>query len=139
MAEELTRLGARNIIISSNLRIKLDGGFYANQTKVDDAGVCIYFDLKGSPKCFACDRWNRAEDNLWALKLNVGAMRGMERWGGSNFMDGLFTGFKALPSPDDIILQGIQYFSDCTDKGHIKQRYLTLAKENVFLPLLFLS
>ncbi len=129
LSQELQRMGAKNIIISSNLRIKSTGGFYANQNKIDDVGVCIYFDLKGVDKCFACDKWNRAEDNLWALKLNVEAMRGMSRWGGSNFMDGLFTGFKALPSPNDIIMQGVQYFADCQDNEQIKQRYKNLAKE----------
>jgi len=80
----------------------------------------------------------KVKRNLYIYLLNVslvsscilyGAMCGMERGGGSNFMDGLFTGFKALPSPDDIIIQGLQYFTDCNEKEHLEQRYKNLAKE----------
>jgi hypothetical protein len=125
LIHELQLLGAKNCIISSNLQQRARGdGFYANQ-KVDDNGVVIYFDLKGKNKAMACDRWDKVEHNLWALYCSVQAIRGLERWGGSEFLDGLFTGFKALPSPDDVIITEKNYFIDVTD---IDKRYKELAK-----------
>ena len=129
LSKELTRMGAKNIIISSDLRQKPTGGFYANQNRIEDVGVCIYFNLKDVPKVFACDKWDRVEDNLWALKLNVGALRGMDRWGGSNFMDGLFTGFKALPPHDPMITPPTQFFMACRSKEDAKSTYHSLAKK----------
>lgn len=111
LADELRKMGGKDCIISTNLQTKLSGGFYANQ-KVEDVGVVIYFKLKGSDKAMACDRWDKAEHNLWALYLSISAIRGLERWGGSEFLDGLFTGFKALPSPEDVTIPTIRYFGD---------------------------
>jgi len=129
LIDELKRLGAKNCLISSNLQQRLRGdGFYANQN-VDDPGVVVYFDLKGTGKAMACDKWCKVEHNLWALYLSVSAIRGLERWGGSQFLDGLFTGFKALPSPDDIIISRIQYFADCNTLDEIRNTYRSLCKE----------
>ena len=129
LEKELSLLSGTDIVISSNLKTKVDGGFYANQDRLEDSGICVYLKLKGEEKCFACDQWDIVADNIWALKLNVAAIRGMERWGGSNFMDGLFTGFRALPDPNDVITTSVQYFTDCTDKEQVRQRYKKLAKE----------
>lgn len=129
LVAELERLGAKNCIISSNLQERArGGGFYANQ-RVDDAGVVVYFKLKGSDKAMACDKWDKPEHNLWALYNSISAIRGLERWGGSEFLDGLFTGFKALPSPEDVIITSIQYFTDCSDKEEVKQIYRNLVKQ----------
>jgi len=129
LVDELQRLGAKNCLISSNLQQRARGdGFYSNQ-KVDDAGVVVYFDLKGKNKAMACDRWDKPEHNLWALKLSIYAIRGLERWGGSEFLDGLFTGFKALPMPDQVVVTTPQYFADCFNQEHAKDRYKRLVKE----------
>lgn len=126
---ELKRLGANDCLISSNLQQRMKGdGFYANQ-KLDDPGVVVYFKLKGKDKAMACDRWTRVEHNLWALYLSVSAIRGLERWGGSEFLDGLFTGFKALPWPGDIINVGKQYFSECVTDNDVRKTYLDLVKK----------
>lgn len=116
LVNELKRLGGKNTIISSNLETKSRGnGFYANQ-KVEDPGIVVYFDLKGKDKAMACDKWNKPEDNIWALYLSIQAIRGLERWGGSDFLDGLFTGFQALPHYEDNIIIGQQieqHFQHC--------------------------
>ncbi len=125
---ELERLGSKKCVISSNLQSKLTGGFYAKQN-VDDPGVVVYFELKGEGKAMACDLWNKVEHNLWALYLSVCAIRGLERWGGSEFLDGLFTGFKALPGPGDVMTTEQDYFQGVQDKEHLKERYKKLAKE----------
>ncbi len=121
---ELNKLGAKNCVISSNLQQRTRGdGFYANQ-KVDDAGVVVYFGLKGKSKAMACDKWDKVEHNLWALYLSVSSIRGLERWGGSKLLDGLFTGFEALPDYS----QGINYFTGLS-KEEARIKYLKLAKE----------
>lgn len=126
---ELERLGAKQCVISSNLEQRQRGdGFYANQ-RVEDAGVVVYFDLKGKGKAMGCDRWDRPEHNLWALYLSVQAIRGLERWGGSEFLDGLFEGFKALPAPDGVVCASPQWFADCDTKEMLKDRRRHLVKE----------
>ena len=125
---ELRLLKAKNCIISTNLRVKIEGGFYANQI-VEDAGVAIYFKLKDKDKAMACDLWDKPEHNLWALFLSINAIRGLERWGGSDFLDGLFTGFTALPSPEDSIINNVQYFSDVNNLEHLNLKFKKLAKE----------
>lgn len=126
---ELERLGAKNCVISSNLQQRArGGGFYANQ-RVNDPGVVVYFQLKGKSKAMACDKWDKVEHNLWALYLSVAAIRGLERWGGSEFLDGLFTGFKALPSPDDVIIRGVVYFEGINTQAGLKKKYKELVKE----------
>jgi hypothetical protein len=127
LKNELGLLGAKNILITSNLKTKVDGGFYANQMRIEDAGICVYLELNGEKKCFACDKWDLPQDNIWALALNVSAIRGMERWGGSNFMKGVFTGFAQLPAPDKN--NGINYFYNCETKEQVREKYIELAKK----------
>lgn len=129
LVRELKLLGAKDIIITSNLRIKQDGTFHAVQGYVEDPGICVYLKLNGADKCFACDKWDIAADNVWALKLNVEAIRGLERWGGSNFMDGLFTGFKALPDPANAITMGPDYFYNCGSEEELRTKFIELSKE----------
>lgn len=128
LVDELRKLGAKNCIISTNLQTKISGGFYANQ-KVEDSGVVIYFDLNGEGKAMACDRWDKPEHNLWALNLSISAIRGLERWGGSEFLDGLFTGFKALPAPGECMNMSMQYFSDVENLEYLNLKYKKLLKE----------
>lgn len=116
-------------MISSNLQIRQRGdGFYSNQ-KVEDKGIAVYFKLKGKDKVMACDKWDKISDNIWSLCKSIEAIRGLERWGGSEFLDGLFTGFTALPDPDSVSVGIPQYFADCEDKEHARSRYKSMAKE----------
>lgn len=96
---ELQRLGARNVIVSTNMRLRRDGLPYSSDRAPDDQGVAVYFDYAGGQKCFACDRWRTIEENLRAIFKSIEAIRGLERWGSKSFVDAAFTGFAALPSP----------------------------------------
>lgn len=128
LEKELKLLNAKNVVLSSDLQTKQDGTLCARQYN-EDAGIVIYFELKGEPKAMACDKWNKPEHNIWALKLSISAIRGLERWGGSEFLDGLFQGFKALPSPENSTIMNEQYFSDVTNLDHLKLKFNRLAKE----------
>jgi hypothetical protein len=95
---ELRLLGARKIIISSNMQYRQDGRPYAKQIKLDDPGVAVYFELKLTQRVLACDRWTKVEDNLWAIGKHINAIRGQESWGVGT-IDQAFVGYEALPAP----------------------------------------
>lgn len=101
VVDELRRLGARNSVVSTNVRLRRDGLPLAEAKRVDDVGVAVYFGYKGKQTCFACDRWDRVEDNIYAIAKTIEAMRGIARWGTGDMLDAAFNGFTALPKPDD--------------------------------------
>ena len=103
--QELDRLGARNVLVNSDLRVRLDGGPIAKQRAPEDPGVCVYFALDGEAHCLACDQWNRIADNLAAIAKHVEATRGQARWGVGDART-LFAGFKALPDPGAGLARG---------------------------------
>jgi hypothetical protein len=98
LLRELKRLGATDVVISSNMMIRQDGLLYAKQRVPDDRGVAVYFNLDGEPQCIPCDKWTQVQDNLQAIRLTVEALRGLERWGAKEMVKAAFRGFKALPS-----------------------------------------
>lgn len=96
---ELRLLGATHVVLSSNLALRRDGLPYANQPEPEDTGVACYFLYQGQQMCFACDRWNRARDNVRAIQLTIGALRGIARWGTGDMLAAAFTGFLAIEPP----------------------------------------
>lgn len=96
---EVARMGGRNPVLSSNLQLRRDGLPYAQQARIADPGIAIYFEYKGKPMCFACDRYTTIEANTRAIQLTIAALRGIERWGASDMMERAFTGFAALEAP----------------------------------------
>jgi DnaJ domain len=101
MHKEVERLRATDLIVSTNLRVRKDGYLYADELnrKIDDPGVAIYFQYKKKPVSMCCDKYTRIWENMYALGKGIEALRGMERWGVSDFLDRAFTGFTALPGP----------------------------------------
>lgn len=97
---EVRLLGGSMLVISSNLPLRRDGMPYANSSQPNDRGVAVYFKYKGKPMCFACDRWRKIEDNMHAIAMTIDALRGIERWGTGEMVQQAFTGFTALPSPE---------------------------------------
>lgn len=97
---ELGRLGARRIIISTNLRLRVDGLPYSGQPQPFDAGVAIYFELGGKRTVLACDKWRKIQQNMRAITKHIEALRGQDRWGVGS-IERAFAGYAALPAPDD--------------------------------------
>ena len=97
---EIQRLGGRQAIISTNIELRRDGLPYATFKTPDDPGVAVYFSYKGKQMCFACDRYRNVEDNMHAISLTISALRGIARWGTGDMMESAFSGFTALPSPE---------------------------------------
>lgn len=95
--DELDRLGASNVVVSSNMRLRLDGKPYADQKRMEDEGVAVYFTLNGEQQCIPCDKWFTVKDNVRAIGLTIQALRGLDRWGAKEMVNAAFRGFKALP------------------------------------------
>lgn len=95
---ELRKMGVDNasIVISTNLRLRLDGWPMSDQRSPNDPGVAVYFRHNERPVVFACDQWTKVEDNLWAVGLTLEALRGVDRWGAAK-LEATFTGYAALP------------------------------------------
>lgn len=97
---QLTLLGARLPVISSNIPLKSDGNPYSDPGRMADPGAAVYFQLSGKPYCLPCDRWDRVEHNFWAIAKHLEAMRGMQRWGVGS-VEQQFAGFKALAASSE--------------------------------------
>ena len=97
LLHSLRLLGARDVVISSNVPVKRNGMPYANPSEPDDSGVAVYWTRKGHPQVMACDCWIHIRSNLRAIGLTIDAMRQMQRAGASDLLDRAFAGFTALP------------------------------------------
>lgn len=100
--QELERLGVSeaDVLISTNLALRLDGLPRSDQGQPGDPGVCVYWQRGKKPmQCMAIDRYDKVADNLAAVAATLEAMRAIERHGGAAILDRAFTGFTALPPP----------------------------------------
>ncbi len=97
LREELRMLGAANVVITSDLPVRRDGSPYAEGRRGTDPGIAVWFVHGGQERVIACDKWQVVADNLRALALSIGALRGLERWGASDVVTRAFQGFNALP------------------------------------------
>lgn len=97
---ELSRLGAKSIVVSSNVALRNDGLPYATQKQIADPGVAVYFVLKNRPMVMARDAYKTVAGNMRSLTLAIEAMRQLERHGGSTMMERAFQGFAAIAPPD---------------------------------------
>jgi hypothetical protein len=101
---ELELLNATNVVLSSNLELRLDGTPRADKARypVADPGVAVYFELRGHQMTMARDAYLTIADNAWGLLMALTYLRGMERHGGAHMMERAFSGFEALPSPSSV-------------------------------------
>lgn len=97
---ELALLGAKDVVISSNIPLRRDGLPYSNDRGVTDPGVAVYFKLEKRPLVMATDRFVSVAGNLSSLRLAIDAMRQLKRHGGGTMMERAFTGFAAIAPPD---------------------------------------
>lgn len=94
---ELGRLGAHDIVVSTNVQLRRDGLPYADAREPDDPGAAVYFNRRKKPYVIACDTYNRVKFNLRAIGATVEALRAIERHGASQMLEQAFSGFAALP------------------------------------------
>ena len=97
LLDELDRLGARSVVLSTNTPLRTDGLPRANMPNPADPGAAAYFIYRKHDMVLACDQYLRCYDNIYAMGKTIEAMRGIERWGASDMMERAFRGFMALP------------------------------------------
>lgn len=130
MFAEISRLGGRSIVLSTNIELRLDGLPYANRRSPEDTGVAVYFERKGVSMVFACDKWRTVKENIRSIQKTIEALRGIERWGASDMMERAFTGFAALPAPGaDPQWFEVLGVSQTARVDEIKTAYLAKARE----------
>lgn len=104
---QLDLMGAKNIVISTNVAIRKDGLPYAGQ-RVNDPGVVLYFKRNNVDVCIPCDRWMAVDANLRAIGKTVDAIRGIERWGAGDLVDAAFSGITSKALPANVIVTPYQ-------------------------------
>lgn len=128
----------KTIVLSTNIPLKQDGFPYANYRQPDDKGVAVYFEYKKEQVVLCCDAWNTIEHNMWSIAKTIEAIRGIERWGVSDFLKRSFTGFTALPpkAEDQPKREWWSVFnyaqkpgSAAWDREGFKAQYISLAKK----------
>ena len=88
-----------DVVVSSNLALRLDGRPRSGQAEPADPGVAVYFIRKGQTVCFANDKYDRVADCIAAVAKTLEALRGIARWGTADEANRAFTGFTPLPPP----------------------------------------
>lgn len=98
----LTAMGVStyHVVISTNLALRNDGLPRSGQRAPDDPGAAVYWSKGKDRRCIAVDRYDRVQDNLAAIAATLEAMRAIDRHGGAEILDRAFTGFTALPQPE---------------------------------------
>jgi hypothetical protein len=127
--DEVRRIGGTDLIISTNQRTRNDGEPVANAKEPDDTGVAVYFNLHGRPVCLSCDRWRKLWENLYAIARTIEAMRAVDRWGVSDLLDRMFTGFIALTEDAGKGWAAVLGVSEDATDEEIKAAYRRLMKE----------
>lgn len=103
---ELDRMGfgREDVVVSTNVPTRLDGLPRSAAREPADPGAAIYWSWRKGRvmqmRCMAVDRYDRVADNLAAIAATLEAMRAIERHGGAEILDRAFTGFIALPAPE---------------------------------------
>ena len=77
LIEELNRIGAVDVIISTNvLDYTRDNGLpFPQFSEPPDPGVAVWFVWSEKQYCFACDAWVTARENMRAVGLQLQALR----------------------------------------------------------------
>lgn len=129
LTEEVRRFGGTDLIISSNLALKLDGTPRSGQRQPDDRGVAIFFKRNAVDMALACDVYTTVEDNLWALCRTLEALRQIERDGSPALINRAFKGFAHLPDPDQREWWEVLNIARTASNEEIKKAYFALARK----------
>ena len=130
LLDELRRLGARNVVISSWLPLRQDGQPRADvaRRRIEDPGVAVYFELRARPMVMARDAYWNIHDNIRSIGLAIEHLRGLERHGGAVMMERAFEGFAALPPPKARDHWAVLGISPTKDRAEIARAFREAAK-----------
>lgn len=129
VADQVRLFGGRELIISSNLELRLDGNPRSNQKQPVDRGVAIFFKRSGVDMALACDIYTTVEDNLWAICRTLDALRQIERDGSPSLINRAFKGFAALPDPNSREWWDVLNVARTADNATIRSAYLQLVRK----------
>lgn len=136
---QLRMMGARDIVISSNVPVRSDGTMYRgdhSDKRIPDPGVAVYWTMRNArgdlePKALPCDHWHTPRENVRALGMAFEYMRGLKRCGAGEIQDRAFEGFKALPEVSSSrpwwIVLGVERNADAR---YVQGIYRSLAAEH---------
>jgi len=127
LTHELRLLGATDVIISTNLRLRNDGLPASSQRDPEDAGAAVWFTLNKKPRVLACDKWKFVGENLYAIAKHIEALRGQERWGVGT-LDQAFTGYAALPAETGAHWTSIMGLTLNATREEVEQKYKQMAR-----------
>jgi hypothetical protein len=95
LEDQLQRLGAQAIVLSTNLELRLNGQPRAGQRDPEDPGAAVWFNLNRKRMVLACDKWVRVADNIAALAAHIRSIRSVENYGVGT-MEQAFAGYRTL-------------------------------------------
>lgn len=128
LLEELRKLKAINVVISTNIPLRRDGLPMQNVREPEHHGVAVYFRHSDKPHVLGCDKWDRVADNMVALSKHVAAIRGMARWGVGSIEQAL-GGYKALPAmPSEKPWHEVLEMSPAASWQEVEKRRVALLK-----------
>lgn len=126
--------GDDDLVISTNLRLRVDGFPRSDQAEPADPGVAVYWragrSADATMRCMAIDLYDRVADNLAAVAATLDAMRAIERHGGAAILDRAFTGFVALPAPASPAWPDVLGVATSTPAHEVRAAYRRLRAEN---------
>lgn len=121
-------MNGTGLIVSTNIKLRLDGLPYSGQAQPDDTGAAVYFQLKQRPIVFACDKFRRVECNLWSIGKTIEATRAIERWGAAS-IEQSFRGFMAIPErTGGMTWWTVLETAHNATEEQVKARYIELSK-----------
>lgn len=131
MLLEIERLMGRDVVVSTNIKLRNDGLPYVGRRDPYDNGVAVYFNRGDKAMCFACDKYEQIWENMRAIQKTIEALRGIERWGASDMMERAFSGFTALPAPGSTsrTWRDVLNIGPSADLGMAKAAYRQLSIE----------
>lgn len=120
LQSQLDLLGAQDVILSTNVELRLDGMPRSDRREPADPGAALYFKFSGRDTVLACDQWDRTADNIVAIAKHIEALRGQDRWGVGT-IEQAFAGYQALPAPEQwfqVLEVGEQASHDDIDRAY---------------------
>jgi DnaJ-domain-containing protein 1 len=75
-----------------------------------------------------CDQYKRVWENIYALAKGIEALRGLDRWGVSDFINRVFTGFVAIPERIETPWHEVLNVFPGASEKEIRDAYWNLAK-----------
>ena len=103
---QLRLMGARDIVVSSNVPVRTDGTMYRgdhSDRRMADPGVAVYWSMRDpksgrlEPRVIPCDHWHTVRENVRGIGLAIECIRGLKRCGAGEIQDRAFAGFARLP------------------------------------------